>query len=272
MLQAIVESTAPAHRLPSTPTRDRAPSSTVAASTVTVRCVGSGAVGRGIAETLATLDQALAPTRRLVRAGDVVFRAGERFDCLYVLNSGMMKIVKLAADGREQVVGLKFRGDWLGFHGIAHDVYGCDAIAMDTGEVWALPYDKLMAAALRQPALLALVHEAMSREIGRDRESLMSVCTLSADARVADFLRWWAESLGDRGLRTDQITLRMTRAEIGNYLGLTLESVSRALSKLAKHAVISFCEKGRRDVRIPDVAALGAFVQRSLAPEPVVLQ
>ena len=229
-------------------------------------------VGRGIAETLGLIDQALVPVRRLVHAGDVVFRAGERFTSLYILNSGMMKIVKLAADGREQVVGLKFRGDWLGFHGIAHGVYGCDAIAMDTGEVWCLPYDKLMAAALRQPALFAVVHEAMSREIGRDRESLMSVCTLSADARVADFLRWWAESLGDRGLRTDQITLRMTRAEIGNYLGLTLESVSRALSKLARHAVISFCEKGRRDVHIPDVTALAAFVQRSLAPEAMVLQ
>jgi len=274
MLGTIVESAAPAHMPPIVAaTTGHAPSIAFAPSVATARAAAPGtSVGRGIAETLATLDKALAPTRRLVHAGDVMFRAGERFDCLYVVNSGMMKVVKLAADGREQVVGLKFRGDWLGFHGIAHGVYGCDAIAMDTGEVWALPYDTLMAAALRQPALLALVHEAMSREIGRDRESLMSVCTLSADARVADFLRWWAESLGDRGLRTDQITLRMTRAEIGNYLGLTLESVSRALSKLAKHAVISFCEKGRRDVRIPDVAALGAFVQRSLAPEPLVLQ
>jgi len=266
------ESAAPAHRPLSTPATGRASSTGITVSGVAARVAAPGSTGRDIAAILSTLDQALAPTRRLVHAGDVVFRAGQRFDCLYVLNSGMMKVVKLAADGREQVVGLKFRGDWLGFHGIAHGVYGCDAIAMDTGEVWALPYDTLMAAALRQPALLALVHEAMSREIGRDRESLMSVCTLSADARVADFLRWWAESLGDRGLRTDQITLRMTRAEIGNYLGLTLESVSRALSKLAKHAVISFCEKGRRDVRIPDVAALGAFVQRSLAPEPVILQ
>ena len=74
----------------------------------------------------------------------------------------------------------------------------------------------------------------MSREIARDRDSLMSVCTLPADARVADFLRYWAESLAKRGLRTDQITLRMTRAEIGNYLGMTLETVSRALSRLAR--------------------------------------
>jgi CRP/FNR family transcriptional regulator len=272
MLEATFESTAAARPLLHAPATVRPSAAGVAPCLAARAGQPAAGAGRHIAEALSSLDQALAPARRLVHAGDVVFRAGERFDCLYVLNSGMVRMVKLAADGREQVVGLKFRGDWLGFHGIAHGVYGCDAVAMDTGEVWAIPYAKLMAAALLQPALLTVVHEAMSREIGRDRESLMSVCTLSADARVADFLRWWAESLGDRGLRTDQITLRMTRAEIGNYLGLTLESVSRALSKLAKHAVISFCEKGRRDVRIPDVAALAAFVQRSLTPEAVVLQ
>ena len=106
----------------------------------------------------------------------------------------------------------------------------------------------------------------MSREIAHDRDSLMSVCTLPADARVADFLRYWAESLARRGMRTDQITLRMTRAEIGNYLGMTLETVSRALSKLARDKVIAFAEKGRRDIRIPDAAALSTFVQRCLTP------
>jgi len=110
----------------------------------------------------------------------------------------------------------------------------------------------------------------MSREIACDRDSLMSVCTLPADARVADFLRYWADSLAKRGLRTDQITLRMTRAEIGNYLGMTLESVSRALSRLARGNVIAFAEKGRRDVRIPDVRRLSAFVQQCLAPAPTL--
>jgi len=96
------------------------------------------------------------------------------------------------------------------------------------------------------------------------------LCTLPADARVAEFLRHWADSLAKRGMRTDQITLRMTRAEIGNYLGMTLETVSRALSKLARDKVIGFAEKGRRDVHIPDVRALSAFVQRCVAPSPTL--
>ena len=107
----------------------------------------------------------------------------------------------------------------------------------------------------------------MSREISRDRDSLMSVCTLPADARVPDFLCYWADSLARRGLRTDQITLRMTRAEIGNYLGMTLETVSRALSRLAKSGLIRFAGKGRREIELPDVFALSGFIQGCLPPE-----
>jgi CRP/FNR family transcriptional regulator, anaerobic regulatory protein len=89
---------------------------------------------------------------------------------------------------------------------------------------------------------------------------------------VADFLRQWAESLARRGLRNDQISLRMTRAEIGNYLGMTLETVSRSLSRLARVGAIEFADKCRRDIRIPDVLALSEFVQRSLAPSTPTLQ
>ena len=223
-----------------------------------------------IADALAMLNAALEPQRRVLHAGERIYQAGARFDNLYVMNSGFFKIVNLTPDGREQVVGLKFRGDWLGFDRIAGGSYSCDAMAMDTGEVWVIRYDALLVACAREPALLTALHEAMSREIACDRDSMMSVCTLPADARVADFLRYWAESLAKRGLRTDQILLRMTRAEIGNYLGMTLETVSRALSRLAREKLIAFSEKGRRDVCIPDVGALSSFVQRCLGTVPTL--
>jgi len=239
---------------------------TVAAAAAGVRS------GQQTADMLKLLAEQLQPQRRVVHAGDVIYQAGERFGNLYILSSGFFKIVNLSADGREQVVGLKFRGDWLGFDGISGSRYACDAVAMDTGEIWAVSYEALLAACGTHPGLLQVLHAAMSREIAHDRDSLMSVCTLPADARVADFLRYWAESLAGCGLRADQITLRMTRAEIGNYLGITLESVSRALSRLARDKVIEFVEKGRREVQIPDVGALSAFVQRCLAPAPATLQ
>jgi CRP/FNR family transcriptional regulator, anaerobic regulatory protein len=225
-----------------------------------------------ISEALQLLARTLNPQRRVVHAGDSIYQSGDAFSHLYILNSGICKIQSLSADGREQVVGLRFRGDWLGFAGIAKGRHVCDAIAMDTGEVWAIRYDALLAACALHPELMGLVHQAMSGEILRDRESMMSVCTLPADARVADFLRDWADNLARRGLRTDQISLCMTRAEIGNYLGMTLETVSRALSRLAKQALICFPERGRRDISIPDVGQLEAYVQRCLAPVGHTLQ
>ena len=223
-----------------------------------------------IAATLKLLNETLRPQRRIVHAGDTIYQAGERFCHLYILNSGFYKLVNLSPDGREQVVGLKFRGDWLGFDGIAHGRYESDAVAMDTGEVWLLRYDELLAACTRMPALLAVLHQAMSREITRDRDSLMSVCTLNSDARVADFLCFWADALSRRGLRNDHITLRMTRADIGNYLGMTLETVSRALSRLARDGLICFADKSRRELQIPDLEALGCYVQRLASPTPTL--
>lgn len=258
--------------LPTTPARPVAadllpqPLPGLAASTANRRA------SQRIADTLQLLASTLNPQRRVVHAGDTIYQSGDTFSHLYVLNAGICKLLSLSADGREQVVGLKFRGDWLGFAGIAKGHHMCDAVAMDTGEVWAIRYDALLAACARHPELLGLVHQAMSGEIVRDRDSMMSVCTLPADARVADFLRYWADCLARRGLRTDQISLCMTRAGIGNYLGMTLETVSRALSRLARKDLICFPEKGRRDIAIPDVGRLEAFIQQSVAPVGHTLQ
>jgi CRP/FNR family transcriptional regulator len=223
-------------------------------------------------DTFELLEDLLPIHRRMLHAGDAVYRVGEHFEHLHLLHSGFVKIVNFSADGREQVVALHLKGDWLGFDGIAHGHYGCDAIAMHTGEVWSIRYDTLLQACSSQPALLAVLHEAMSQAMERDRESLMALCTLTADARVAEFLRYWADSLDRRGLRTDRISLRMTRAEMGSYLGMTLESVSRALTRLARNHVIHFAEKGHREVQIPSIEALNAFVHETLVPRREALQ
>jgi CRP/FNR family transcriptional regulator len=225
---------------------------------------------RQIADTLHLLQQQVPLQRRIVHAGDRLFQAGDRFTTLHVLNSGFCKTLNGSTDGREQVVGLNFKGDWLGLDGIAIGRHSCDAVAIDTGEIWSFRYDDLLAACGREPRLMGLFHAAMSREIGRDRNSMLSLATLPADARVADFLRYWADTLAERGLRNDCITLRLTRAEIGNYLGMTLESVSRALSRLSRAEVIRFPEKGRRDIQIPELGALSAFIQDCTADGAVM--
>jgi CRP/FNR family transcriptional regulator len=228
------------------------------------------AAARQSTETLRLLQQHVPLVRRMVHAGDRLYRTGERFASLHVLNSGFFKVVNISTDGREQVVALHFKGDWLGFDGIALGRHGCDAVAIDTGEIWSVRYVDLLAACAREPKLMSLLHAAMSREIGRDRDSMLAMATLPADARVADFLLYWADALAERGLRNDCITLRLTRAEIGNYLGMTLESVSRAMSRLARASVIHFPEKGRRDIHIPEVGALHAFIEQCTATPAIV--
>ncbi|MCV2360585.1 Crp/Fnr family transcriptional regulator [Paucibacter sp. TC2R-5] len=233
---------------------------------------GAGARSDEIARVLNLLLKHLPVRRRLVHAGDLIFEAGQPFNHLYVINSGYVKVVNTAADGRNQVVGLLFRGDWLGFDGIAKGCYGCTAQALEIGEIWAWRYDQLLSAAAAEPQLLHELHSEMSRAITRGRDALLSVCTLPVAARVAEFLRQWAESLAARGLRNDQIILRMSRAEIGNYLGMTLESVSRALSSLARARVICFTEKGRRMIQIPDLQALNDFIQADAQAPGAILQ
>lgn len=214
-------------------------------------------------ESLALMERHLAFGRRKVKVGDAVYQCGQEFDMLYLVYSGLFKIINLAADGREQAAGLYFKGDWLGFDGIPSGTYTCDAIALDIGEVWTIRYETLLQASSREPTLMRLVLAAMSEQLTRNRNAALSMGTLTADARVADFLLQWANSLAERGVRTDQINVHMSRADIGKHLGLRLESVSRSLSKLAHDGIIQFNERGRRDICIPSLDALREFIQCS---------
>jgi CRP/FNR family transcriptional regulator len=218
-----------------------------------------------IGRMLALLKEELPIRRRVVPAGERLYGAGDHFDALHIVHCGVFKTTSGTPDGRDKIVGVHFKGDWLGFDGIADGQHRCDTWAMDTSEVWTIDYATLLEHGARSPVLLGTMLAAMSRELMRDRDAMLALCTLPADARVADFLRGFADALERSGLRTDQITLPMTRAEIGDYLGMTLETVSRALTRLARDKVIGLGERARRDVQIPDVAALSAFVERSVA-------
>jgi len=212
-------------------------------------------------ESLALVSKHLRYTRRMVDAGERVQAASDELDCLQILNVGTIKTVNLAANGRAQIVGLHFKGDWIGFDGIAQGAYACDAYAMEFCEVWSLSYAAMLRACTSVPGLTHVLHTAMGSELARHRHSKFASFTLSAEGRVADFLRFWAQSLEDRGLRTDQLSLPMTRADMGSYIGLTLESVSRALVKLERSGLIHFEQQGRRNIAIPSLAALGEYIE-----------
>lgn len=223
-------------------------------------------------ESLMMVQQYVSFSRRKVKANDRIYLCGESFKKLYLINAGLFKIVNLTSDGREQPAGLYFKGDWLGFDGIPTGQYGCSAIALDCGEVWSINYDHLLQESIKEPKLMRVVFAAMSGQLAHNRDAMLSMGTLAADARVCDFLLQWAHSLAERGLRTDQFNVYLTRADIGHYLGLRLESVSRALSKLARCGIIQFNEKGRREISIPDLDAMSDFIQNDTERTPSVLQ
>ncbi|MCY7307674.1 MAG: Crp/Fnr family transcriptional regulator [Rhodoferax sp.] len=211
-------------------------------------------------ESQALIERHLPFTRRVLHAGNPVQSARTPFSTLHLVHFGAVKTLVAAADGSSHVAGFHLKGDWVGFDGMISGECACDAYAMDTSEIWSLRYALVLQAAAQVPGLLHALHVAMSGQMAREREWRMALATLPADARLADFLRCWAHWLMQRELRADHVTLRLTRAEIGNYLGMTLETVSRSFSRLALLGLVAFDSKGRRNFAIPDVQALVAFV------------
>ena len=205
-------------------------------------------------------------SRTRLHAGDLVQAAGGRFDCLKVVKLGACKSVNLSADGRERVVGLHFKGDWIGFDNIAKTSCTNDVYAIDTSEVWSVGYESLLDATANSPTLVRALHLAMSCQLAQANERQLALGGLGADARVADFVRSLAESQAALDLRWDQINLRMSRAEIGSYLGLTLETVSRALSRLARCGLIGVEKNRLRHIGVPSILALVDYIQLPLHP------
>lgn len=223
-------------------------------------------------ESINLLQQHVVFGTKRVKPGEELYRCGEEFEKLYLISAGMFKVMNLTLDGREQLAGIYFKGDWLGFDGIPNGQYGCTAIALDVGEVWSVKYETLLQVSAKQPELMRIVLAAMSAQLAHNRDVMLSMGTLASDERVCDFLLQWANALAERGMRTDQFNVYLSRADIGNYLGLRIESVSRSLTRLAQIGLIEFNEKGRRAISIPNLGALSEFIQKNSEKPKALLQ
>jgi CRP/FNR family transcriptional regulator len=197
--------------------------------------------------------------RRRIEAGGHVFRAGQPFHALYLVNVGCFKTCELSADGREQVTGFRMRGDLVGVESIGLATYACDVIALEAGEVWELPYPPMLTACNRVPELQARLTAALAQEIRRDRAWMLSLGTLGAESRVAAFLVDLAERHMRLGLSGFHFILRMSRADMASFLALKHETVSRALSRMADLGQI---EVMRRELRIVDAEGLRRFARQ----------
>ncbi|MCW5636863.1 MAG: fumarate/nitrate reduction transcriptional regulator Fnr [Rubrivivax sp.] len=183
------------------------------------------------------LDELVA-LRRSVPRGEPLFRAGDVFQSLYAVRTGFFKTCVASEDGREQVTGFQMAGEVLGLDGIGTERHTCDAVALEDSQVCAMPFHQLEDLTRELPDLQRHFHKIMSREIVREHGVMLLLGSMRAEERLAAFLLNLTQRLRARGFSATSLVLRMTREEIGSYLGLKLETVSRAFSKFQDDGVL----------------------------------
>lgn len=202
-------------------------------------------------EDLARIENVVYARRRLKR-GEPLFNAGGSFSAVYAIRSGFFKTSLIDHDGREQVTGFFMGGELLGMDGIGGAHHGT-ASALEDSEVCVLPYALIEDLSREIPALQRQLHAVLAREIARDHGVMMLLGSMRAEERLATFLLNLSRRFVRRGYSSTDFHLRMTRDEIGSYLGLKLETVSRLFSAFQKDGLI---EVQQKHVRIRDIGGL----------------
>lgn len=200
----------------------------------------------------------LVGARKKIKRQQPLYRAGDPFEAIYAIRAGSFKTDVLLEDGREQVTGFQMTGEILGLDGISTEVHSCNAIALEDSEVCVIPYDKLEELSRVVEGLQHQFHKVMSREIVRDHGVMTLLGSMRAEERLAAFLLNMSQRFTARGFSAAEFHLRMTREEIGSYLGLKLETVSRAFSKFQEEGLIAVQQK---HIRILDIAGLKKLIQ-----------
>jgi CRP/FNR family transcriptional regulator len=200
-----------------------------------------------------TAMQPLVGYRRHLAAGEVLYHAGAKCSLVHVIQSGFFKTVTLSADGIAQITAFQMPGDVLGMDGLQWGVHCTDAIALTEASVCVISRARLLEASAENAQLCGHLLGALSSEISSNHGTMLLLGSRSAEERVAGFIVELSERLRERGYAASEIGLWMSREEIGSFLGLELETVSRVLSSLVKRRLITV---DRRHLRIRDMDAL----------------
>ena len=178
------------------------------------------------------------PLKRNYTRGDYLYRSGDKFRSLFAIHNGSFKTQVLHDDGREQVTGFQMAGEIIGLDAISTDFHTCEAVAMESSVICEIPFNKLETLSREIPTLQRHLHKLMSREIVRDQGIMLLLGSMRAEERLAAFLLNLSQRNAAHGMSPTQLTLRMSRLEIGSYLGLKLETVSRAFSHFQEDGLI----------------------------------
>jgi CRP/FNR family transcriptional regulator len=207
-------------------------------------------------EELDRIDDMVA-ARRKIKRGTTLFRNGEKFTSLFAIRTGFFKTRVASEDGRDQVTGFQMAGEIIGLDGIVNDHHTCDAVALEDAEVCVMPFDRIEELSREVNTLQRHVHKIMSREIVREHGVMLLLGSMRAEERLATFLLNLVQRLHARGFSQSELVLRMTREEIGSFLGLKLETVSRTFSKFVEDGIV---EVKQRHVHILSTESLRDIV------------
>jgi CRP/FNR family transcriptional regulator len=179
------------------------------------------------------LDQIIGQRRRIAR-DERLYQMDEPFRNLYAIRFGHFKTYQVNAGGEQQITGFQMAGELLGMDAISSDHHHCDAVALEDSEVCEIPFSRLEDLFGQVPTLLRHFHRIMSQEITREQNVMLLLGNMRAEQRFAVFLTNLSSRYAARGYSPNSFQLRMSREDIGNYLGLTIESISRLLSRFKK--------------------------------------
>jgi CRP/FNR family transcriptional regulator, anaerobic regulatory protein len=196
--------------------------------------------------------------RRRICAGQTLYRKGDRFQFVYAVRNGTLKSSLVLADGREQVSGFHIAGELVGLDGAARGHHASAAMALEDTDICAIPFAHLSQLAHTAGSALDVISRMMSREILRESRLMMLLGRIYADERLAAFLLNLAQRFAERGGSGRDFHLPMARAEIGSYLGMKLETVSRTFSAFHRQGLL---QVNNRDVRSLDLEGLRALLK-----------
>jgi len=196
-------------------------------------CLPHGLSSAGVAN----LDELTMLKRRVAR-GASLYRAGDKFDAVYAVRSGAFKSTGVSSNGVEKITGFYLPGEVMGLDAINNERHDFGAVALEDSEVCVIPFTKLTELALRIPELHQELFRLLSRDIARDQGLMLLLGSMTAEQRLAAFLLSLSRRYKRLGYAAEHFVLRMTREDIGNYLGLTLETVSRIMSRFQRDGLI----------------------------------
>jgi CRP/FNR family transcriptional regulator len=206
-------------------------------------------------DDISRLDQIIGRRRRVLR-DETLYRMNDPFRNLYAIRLGHFKTYQINPGGEQQITGFQMAGELLGMDAISADRHHCDAVALEDSDVCEIPFARLEELFGHIPRLLRHFHRIMSQEITREQNVMLLLGNMRAEQRFAVFLVNLSSRYAARGYSSTSFQLRMSREDIGNYLGLTIESISRLLSRFKKQG---WLRVDKREVELLDPVKLKAI-------------